>query len=178
LWRHILPNIMPVVIVLFTTRIGAVILTEAGLSFLGLGVPPPAPTWGSMLSGGKHPHAGRTNGGEKLWFWIIATLGLLGVCITGLIMDFPNFGQTRDTMQLANVIHSVCALVWIAVAMGHIYIGTLGSEGSFEGMARGEVSEEWMKQHHDLWYEEIKARGAETGGSTESAAGGSSPSTA
>ena len=51
LWRHILPNVMPVVIVLFTTRIGAVILTEAGLSFLGLGVPPPAPTWGSMLSG-------------------------------------------------------------------------------------------------------------------------------
>ena len=47
LWRHILPNIMPVIIVLFTTRIGAVILTEAGLSFLGLGIPPPAPTWGS-----------------------------------------------------------------------------------------------------------------------------------
>lgn len=49
--RHIVPNVVPVVIVLFTTRIGAVILTEAGLSFLGLGVPPPAPTWGSMLSG-------------------------------------------------------------------------------------------------------------------------------
>ena len=51
LLRHILPNIMPVVIVLFTTRVGAAILTEAGLSFLGLGVPPPAPTWGGMLSG-------------------------------------------------------------------------------------------------------------------------------
>ena len=49
--RHIVPNVVPVLIVLFTTRIGAVILTEAGLSFLGLGVPPPAPTWGSMLSG-------------------------------------------------------------------------------------------------------------------------------
>lgn len=51
LLRHVLPNIMPVVIVLFTTRVGAAILTEAGLSFLGLGVPPPAPTWGGMLSG-------------------------------------------------------------------------------------------------------------------------------
>ena len=49
---HVLPNVMPVVIVLFTTRVGAVILAEAGLSFLGLGTPPPAPTWGSMLSGG------------------------------------------------------------------------------------------------------------------------------
>jgi peptide/nickel transport system permease protein len=49
---HVVPNVMPVVIVLFTTRVGAVILAEAGLSFLGLGIPPPAPTWGSMLSGG------------------------------------------------------------------------------------------------------------------------------
>jgi peptide/nickel transport system permease protein len=51
LWRHVLPNVMPVVIVLFTSRLGATILAEAGLSFLGLGVPPPAPTWGGMLTG-------------------------------------------------------------------------------------------------------------------------------
>lgn len=51
LWRHVLPNVMPVVIVLFTSRVGATILAEAGLSFLGLGVPPPSPTWGGMLTG-------------------------------------------------------------------------------------------------------------------------------
>ena len=51
LWRHILPNVLPPIIVLFTTRVGIVILAESGLSFLGLGVPPPAPTWGGMLSG-------------------------------------------------------------------------------------------------------------------------------
>src|SRR4029078_5006811 len=51
LWRHIFPNVLPPIIVLFTTRGGVVILIESALSFLGLGVPPPAPTWGGMLSG-------------------------------------------------------------------------------------------------------------------------------
>ena len=51
LWRHILPNVLPPVIVLFTSRVGTVILAESALSFLGLGVPPPTPTWGGMLSG-------------------------------------------------------------------------------------------------------------------------------
>jgi peptide/nickel transport system permease protein len=49
--RHIFPNVLPPVIVLFTTSLGAVILAESSLSFLGLGVPPPAPSWGGMLSG-------------------------------------------------------------------------------------------------------------------------------
>lgn len=50
LYRHILPNIMAPIIILFTTRVPTMILTEASLSFLGLGIPPPAPTWGGMLS--------------------------------------------------------------------------------------------------------------------------------
>ena len=50
LWRHILPNVLPPIIVLFTTRVGIVILAESGLSFLGLGVPPPAPTPGRRTS--------------------------------------------------------------------------------------------------------------------------------
>ena len=64
LWRHILPNVLPPIIVLFTTRVGVVILAESGLSFLGLGVPPPAPTWGGMLSGsGRSLHVPRTMAG-------------------------------------------------------------------------------------------------------------------
>jgi peptide/nickel transport system permease protein len=51
LTRHILPNIMAPTIVLFTHRVPSIILIEASLSFLGFGVPPPAPSWGSMLSG-------------------------------------------------------------------------------------------------------------------------------
>jgi peptide/nickel transport system permease protein len=49
--RHILPNIMPILIVLATTALGGFVLAEAGLSFLGYGVPPPQPTWGGMLTG-------------------------------------------------------------------------------------------------------------------------------
>ena len=49
LWRHLLPNVMPFIITGFTITVPAVILTEAALSFLGFGVPPPAPSWGGML---------------------------------------------------------------------------------------------------------------------------------
>jgi peptide/nickel transport system permease protein len=47
LWYHLLPNIMPMIIVLFTIGMGGVILSEASLSFLGLGIPPPTP-WPSF----------------------------------------------------------------------------------------------------------------------------------
>ena len=49
--RHILPNIMAPTIIVFTSRLPAVIMTEASLSFLGFGIPPPFPSWGGMLSG-------------------------------------------------------------------------------------------------------------------------------
>ena len=49
--RHILPNVFAPVIIIFTIAMGAVIIAEATLSFLGFGIPPPAPSWGGMLSG-------------------------------------------------------------------------------------------------------------------------------
>ncbi len=51
LTRHVLPNIMAPIIILFSTTVPGVILVEASLSFLGFGIPPPAPSWGGMLSG-------------------------------------------------------------------------------------------------------------------------------
>lgn len=124
--------------------------------------------FGGMLKRGVHAHAGRTNAGEKIWFWFIATFGLIGVCITGLIFDFPNFGQSRETMQWAALIHSSLGVLWIAISFGHIYLGTLGVEEAWQGMTKGEVSEEWMRQHHDLWLEEIKKGG--TGQTADKAA--------
>jgi peptide/nickel transport system permease protein len=52
LTRHILPNTMAPIIILFTLNMGAAIITEASISFLGFGIPPPTPSWGGMLSGG------------------------------------------------------------------------------------------------------------------------------
>ena len=87
---HILPNVMPVIIVLFTTRIGAVILAEAGLSFLGLGVPPPAPTWGSMLSG-----SGRTYMYLQPWLALAP-----GICLTIVVYAINVYGDAlRDLLD-------------------------------------------------------------------------------
>jgi len=53
LWRHIAPNIAGSLIVLATLQVGTVIIIEASLSFLGVGVPPPTPAWGSMIADGR-----------------------------------------------------------------------------------------------------------------------------
>ena len=90
LWRHILPNIMPPVLVLFSTRVGSVILVESGLSFLGLGVPPPAPSWGGMLSG-----TGRT------YMYLAPWLALApGLCLTMVVYGINVFGDAlRDLLD-------------------------------------------------------------------------------
>ncbi|MAY41045.1 MULTISPECIES: formate dehydrogenase subunit gamma [unclassified Neptuniibacter] len=110
---------------------------------------------GGGIVGKAHPSAGYMNGGEKIWFWLLTIVGLV-VCASGLVMDFQNFGQDRETMQIANLLHGVGSLILIVGSFGHIYIGTLGTEGALEGMKTGYVDETWAKQHHDLWYEEVK----------------------
>lgn len=112
--------------------------------------------FGGMFSGKEVP-SGRFNGMEKVWFWGgVVLLGVV-VSVTGLILDFPNWNQGRELMQQANVIHAIAAILFMAAAMGHIYIGTIGTEGAYRGMRDGYVDETWAQQHHALWYEEVRS---------------------
>lgn len=106
------------------------------------------------LLGGPRPHIGRVNAGEKGWFWIVFVFGII-VGITGVILDFPVWGQSRFTMQVSYVIHATVAVLFVTVSFGHIYMGTVGVEGAFEGMWTGFVDAAWARQHSDLWYEEV-----------------------
>ena len=99
---------------------------------------------------GKHASAGRFNLGEKLVYWLSLAAGI-AVSLSGLLLLFPFYGTDIPDMQLSQVVHAVVAILFIALILAHIYIGTLGMEGAFEAMGRGEVDLNWAKEHHDLW---------------------------
>jgi len=89
-FRHLLPNIMALVIVMFTLGMAGMILTEASLSFLGLGIPPPVPSWGGMLS-----QAGRTYMYEAPWLAIWP-----GVALTLVVYGISMWGDAvRDILD-------------------------------------------------------------------------------
>lgn len=121
--------------------------------------------FGDFLKGKRVP-VGKYNAFQKVWFWVGATLLSLLLGASGLVLNFPNFDQTREVMQWSNIIHAVAAVVIMAMALGHIYMGTIGMEHGYDGMRHGAVDETWAKEHHELWYEEMKRRQpASAGGS-------------
>ena len=108
---------------------------------------------GGGMFGGDEPPAFKFNAGEKLIFWIVV-IGGGAAATTGYILLFPFYGTGIASMQLAQVVHSVVGLLYIASMLVHTYMGTIGTEGAFEGMATGDVDVNWAKSHHSLWYEE------------------------
>ena len=111
---------------------------------------------GGMISG-EHVASHRFNAGQKGWFWFgVLGLGIV-MGVTGLILDFPNFEQGRAIMQQANLVHAIGAIVFIAMGLAHIYIGTIGMEGAYDTMRTGLVDESWAKEHHEEWYNDVKA---------------------
>ncbi len=111
----------------------------------------------AMFWSGKHVPSGRFNAGEKVYFWAGVVVLCLTLSVTGVIMLFPNFEQLRTTMQQMSVIHAIAAIVMMVFAMGHIYVGTIGVEGAYRNMRDGVTDETWAKEHHELWYNEVKS---------------------
>lgn len=142
---------------------------------------------GGLFSKGVHPPAKKFNAGQKLIFWSVVVLGL-SISASGLSLLFPfqlnmfaatfaklnalglpqalGFGELPTVlpphaeMQLAQMWHAIIGFVFMAVIIGHIYIGSVGMEGAFDAMGSGQVEVQWAKEHHGLWYEEVTGKKA------------------
>jgi formate dehydrogenase subunit gamma len=113
---------------------------------------------GGGIVGHDHPPADRFNAGQKMIYWIVV-LGGTAVAVSGYILMFPFYGTNIADMQVAQIVHGVAALLFVAVMLAHIYIGTIGMEGAFEGMWDGTVDVNWAKEHHRVWLEKETAEG-------------------
>lgn len=143
---------------------------------------------GGLFSEGVHPPARKFNAGQKVIFWAVVVLGV-SISASGLALLFPfelpmfagTFEMLNATglpqllgfeplptdlmphqeMQLSQLWHGIVAFLFIAVVIAHIYIGSVGMQGAFDAMGRGEVDTQWAKEHHSLWYEEASAKSAQ-----------------
>jgi formate dehydrogenase subunit gamma len=147
---------------------------------------------GGGLFGGGHPPAKKFNAGQKLIFWSVILLGG-SISVSGLSLLFPfefhvfaatfqklnAFGVSEmlglgilpetltphQEMQYSQLWHAIVSFVLMAIIMAHIYIGSIGMEGAYDAMGSGMVEEQWAKEHHSLWVEEVKKREREAPGS-------------
>lgn len=134
------------------------------------------------LFGGEHPPAKKFNAGQKLIFWAVIVLGG-SISVSGLSLLFPFefnlFGHTfsllnswgipgwfgmaefpypllpHEEMQFAQLWHAIVSLVLTAIIFAHIYLGSVGMEGAFDAMGKGEVEEQWAREHHSIWADEV-----------------------
>lgn len=135
----------------------------------------------------SHPPAKKFNAGQKIIFWMVILFGV-SISMSGLSLLFPfelpmfaktfkllndigisslvGLGELPTTlsphreMQLAQSWHAIVAFAYMAFILAHIYIGSVGMEGAFDAMGKGEVDEEWARQHHSIWYEEVTGKSA------------------
>jgi formate dehydrogenase subunit gamma len=119
-------------------------------------------TWMARLGGMLSEHeipSHRFNAGEKLLFWGgVFAMGLV-VVASGLVLDklVPGMDYTRGQMQIAHMIHGAATALMMALFLGHIYMGTVGTRGALDGMRTGYVDEAWAREHHELWFDDIQA---------------------
>jgi formate dehydrogenase subunit gamma len=119
-------------------------------------------TWllkGGGMFGGEHVPSHRFNGGEKVLFWGgVFALGVT-VVVSGLVADklIPWIEATRGNMQIALIVHGTAAMLMMALFIGHIYMGTLGTKDAFKAMRTGYVDEGWAAEHHQFWADDVRA---------------------
>jgi formate dehydrogenase subunit gamma len=77
---------------------------------------------------------------------------------SGYVLMFPFYGTDINGMETAQMVHGIVAVLFVAIMLAHIYIGTLGMEGAFEAMGSGTVDVNWAREHHPLWLEQEMAR--------------------
>ena len=139
---------------------------------------------GGIFKKGVHPPAGKFNAGQKLIFWAVILLGA-SISVTGLSLLFPfelpMFGKTfvilnatglpqlfgfgelntvlapHQEMQFAQLWHALVSVVLLSIVLAHIYIGTVGMEGAYDAMGSGDVEEQWAREHHSLWVDQVKS---------------------
>ena len=136
-------------------------------------------TWmakgGGLFFKGVHPPAKKFNFGQKAIFWLVV-LGGAALAYTGLSLmfffdlkvmsatfaflnlfgfDLPTQMTALQENQWAQLWHAVLALIVTAVIIAHIYIGSLGMEGAFDAVSTGQVDENWAREHHSLWVDEV-----------------------
>ena len=134
---------------------------------------------GGMLGGG-HPPAKKFNAGQKIIFWVVILCGLsislsgwallnpfttnmfaktFAVMNTVIGTDLPTVLAPIQEQQLQSLWHAIMAVFMVVVIIAHIYIGSIGMEGAIDAMTSGEVDENWAREHHSLWVEEVKSEG-------------------
>ncbi len=114
---------------------------------------------GGGMFGGDEVPSPRYNAGEKFLFWSGVMILGLTVVASGLVLNqlTPFVAYTRGNMQVAHLVHAVASVLMMALFMGHIYLGSVGMKGAYQGMRTGYVDEGWAQEHHALWYEDVKA---------------------
>jgi len=113
---------------------------------------------GGGIIGHKHPPAYRFNAGQKMIYWLQLFAGG-ALAVSGYLLMFPFYGTNIADMQAAEIVHGIVSVVFVAIMLAHIYIGSIGMEGAFEGMWDGTVDANWAKEHHRLWLEQEERRG-------------------
>jgi formate dehydrogenase subunit gamma len=119
-------------------------------------------TWGKAMDkyisndDADLPPAERFNLGQKYFFWVMFWGGLI-LLVSGLVLWFPEWiaWDLRALRSSAILLHVAAALITIGAFIIHVYMGTAMVRGGFTSIIRGEVSPDWARMHHRLWYQRV-----------------------